>query len=132
MHGDTASDYSFAENVWRLKWGWGIAHDFTEWFSLTASADYNRSIAEEDNARSESFLEMTLPATFILPQHWSLSAKYRTVVDFDNGDRWVHTLTAGIAKRLSKVPVVISTALEKPLGSGGKKYEVELTVVYYF
>ena len=132
LHGDTASDSSFAENVWRLKWGWGIAHDFTKWFSLTANADYNRSIAEEDNGRRESFLEMTVPATLILPHRWSVSAKYRTVLDFDNGDRWIHTLTAGVAKRLSKIPVVISTALEKPLGSGGKRYEIELTVIYYF
>jgi hypothetical protein len=132
LHGDTASDSLFAENVWRLKWGWGIAHDFTEWFSLTANAEYNRSIAEQNNARRESLLEMTVPATFILAQQWSVSAKYRAIVDFNNGDRWIHTLTAGIAKRLSKVPVVVSAALEKPLGSGGKRYELELTVVYYF
>jgi len=27
LHADTASDPSFAESVWRLKWGWGVAHD---------------------------------------------------------------------------------------------------------
>ncbi len=93
LHADSASDPSFAENVWRLKWGW---------------------------------------ATFILPQHWSVSAKYRTLVDFNNGDRWVHTLTAGIAKRLSKVPVVLSATFQKPLSSGAKRFQVGVTVVYYF
>jgi hypothetical protein len=132
LHGDTASDPSFAENVWRLKWGWGVAHDFTDWFSLTANADYNHSIAEEDDVRPQSYLEMSVPATFILPQHWSVSAKYRTLVDFNNGDRWAHTLTAGIAKRLSKVPVVISATLEKPLGSGTQRFQVGVTVVCYF
>jgi hypothetical protein len=63
LHADTASDPSFAEKVWRLKWGWGVAHDFTDWFSLSADAEYNRSIAEEDNVRPQSYLEMSLPAT---------------------------------------------------------------------
>jgi hypothetical protein len=132
LHADTASDPSFAENVWRLKWGWGVAHDFTEWFSLTANAEYNRSVAEEDNVRPHSYLDMSVPATFILPQHWSISAKYRTVLDFNNGDRWAHSLTAGIAKRLSKVPIVLSTTFQKPLSSGSKRFQVGVTVVYYF
>src|SRR5436189_1377693 len=132
LHADTASDPAFAENVWRLKWGWGVAHDFTHWLSLSADADYNHSIAEENNVRPHSYLEISVPATFILPQHWSVSAKYRTLVDFNNGDRWVHTLTAGIAKRLSKVPVVLSATFQKPLSSGAKRFQVGVTVVYYF
>ncbi len=132
LHADSASDPSFAENVWRLKWGWGVAHDFTNWLSLSANADYNHSIAEEDNVRPHSYLELSVPATFILPQHWSVSAKYRTLVDFNNGDRWFHTLTAGIAKRLSKVPVVLSTTFQKPLSSGAKRFQIGVTVVYYF
>jgi hypothetical protein len=132
LHADTASDPAFAEDVWRLKWGWGVAHDFTRWFSLTANAEYNRSIAEEDNVRSHSYLDMAVPATFILPQHWSISAKYRTVLDFNNGDRWAHSLTAGIAKRLSKVPLVISATIQRPLSSGAKRFQVGVTVVYYF
>ena len=132
LHADTASDPSFAESVWRLKWGWGVAHDFTDWFTLTANAEYNRSIAEEDDVRPHSFLDMSVPATFILPQHWSVSAKYRTVLDFNNGDRWAHSMTAGIAKRLSHAPVVLSATFQKPLSSGAKRFQVGLTVVYYF
>jgi hypothetical protein len=132
LHADTALDPSFAENVWRLKWGWGVAHDFTDWFSLTANAEYNRSISEEDNVRPHSYLDMAVPATFILPQHWSVSAKYRTLLDFNNGDRWAHSLTAGIAKRLSKVPVVLSATFQKPLSSAARRFQVGVTVVYYF
>ena len=132
LHADTASDPSFAENVWRLKGGWGIAHDFTDWFTLTANADYNRSIAEEDAVRPQSYLDMSVPATFILPQHWSVSAKYRTLLDFNNDDRWAHTLTAGVAKRLSHAPVVLSATFEKPLSNGAKRFQVGVTVVYYF
>ena len=132
LHADTASDLTFAENVWRLKWGWGVAHDFTNWLSLSASADYNRSIAEEDNVRPHSYLEMSLPATFILPQHWSASAKYRALVDFNNGDRWAHTVTAGIAKRLSKLPIVLSASVQKPLSSSAERFQVDVAIVYYF
>ncbi len=132
LHADTASDPTFAENVWRLKWGWGIAHDFTNWLSVSTSADYNRSIAEEDNVRPHSYLEMALPVTFILPQHWSVSAKYRTLVDFNNGDRWAHTVTAGIAKRLSKLPLVLSASVQKSLSSTAKRFQVDVTIVYYF
>jgi hypothetical protein len=132
LHTDTASDSSFAESVWRLKGGWGVAHDFTDWFSLSADAEYNRSVAEEEHVRPQAYLDMSAPATFILPQHWSISAKYRTVLDFNNGDRWAQSLTAGIAKRLSKVPVVLSATFQKPLSSGAKRFQVGVTVVYYF
>ena len=132
LHSDTASDPLFAEDVWRLKWGWGVAHDFTDWFSLTANAEYNRSIAEEDNVRPQSYLDMAVPATLILPQHWSVSAKYRTVLDFNNGDRWAHTVSAGIAKRLSKVPLVLSASVQKAVSSSSKRLQVDVTIVYYF
>jgi len=132
LHADTASDPAFAENVWRLKLGWGIAHDFTKWLSLSPNFEYNRSIAEENKVRPQSYLDMSVPATFILPHHWSVSAKYRTVLDFNNGDRWAHSLTAGIAKRLSNAPVVLSTTIQKPLSSGAKRFQLGLTVVYYF
>jgi hypothetical protein len=131
LHADTASDSAFAENVWRLKWGCGVAHDFTDWFSLTVNAEYNHSIAEQDDVRPQSYLDMAVPATFILPRHWSVSAKYRTVLDFNNGGRWMHTLTAGIAKRLN-IPIVLSTTIEKPLSSGAKTFQVGVTAVYYF
>jgi hypothetical protein len=132
LHADTASDPSFAENVWRLKCGWGIAHDFTDWFSLSPNVEYNRSIAEEENVQPHSYLDMSIPATFILPQHWSISAKYRTVLDFNHGDRWAQSLTAGIAKCLPHVPVVLSATFQKPISSGAKRFQVGVTAVYYF
>ena len=132
LHADTASDPLFAEDVWRLKYGWGVAHDFTNWFSASVSADYNRSIAEEENVRPHSYLEMALPVTFIFPQNWSLGAKYRALVDFNNGDRWAHTVSAGIAKRLPKLPIVISASVQKAVSSTPKRLQVDVTIVYYF
>ncbi len=132
LHADTASDPALAEKVWRLKAGWGVSHDFTEWLTLTLNTDYNHSIAEQDGVRPHRYLELSLPATLILPQAWSMNAQYKTTVDFENGDRWSHRVGAGIAKRLSKIPIVVSASLEKPLSSGAKKFNVSITIVYYF
>ena len=132
LHTDTASDPALGEKVWRLKMGGGVSHDLAKWLTLTLSADYNHSVAEEDGVRPQRYLELSLPATLILPQAWSMNAQYKTAVDFENGDRWGHRVRVGIAKRLSNVPIVISAAVEKPLSSGAKRFDVSITIVYYF
>jgi hypothetical protein len=132
LHSDTASDRAFAENVWRLKHGWGVSHDLNKWLTLTFSADYNHSIVEEQGVGPQNYLELALPATVILPDRWSISTRYKATVDFENGDRWSHTINAGVAKRLRNIPVVLSASLEKPLEGSSKKFEVNFTIVYYF
>ena len=132
LHGDTASDRAIAESVWRLKAGWGISHDIADWLTLSPSADYNHSIVEKNDVQPHRYLELSLPATFILPQAWSVSAKYKATVDFENGERWNHKLSAGLAKRLSKIPVVVSATFGKPLSGGTKEFEASVTIVYYF
>ena len=132
LHTDTASDRGLAERVWRLKYGWGVAHDFTNWLSASFNINYNHSIAERDDVRPHRFLELSLPATLIFPQAWSISAKYKMDVDFQNGDRWSHMVTAGVAKHLSKVPIVLSATLGKPLSGGAKEFQATFSIVYYF
>jgi len=132
LHADTASDRALAESVWRLKPGWGVSHDVTDWLTLTFNADYNHSIAETNDVRPQRYFELSLPSTLILPDKWSMGTRYKATVDFQNGGRWGHTVSAGVAKRLSKVPVVLSASLEKPLSNTGKKFQVSITIVYYF
>ena len=132
LHTDTASDHTLAEKVWRLKAGWGVAHDFTKWLSASFSADYNHSVAERGDVRPHRYFELSLPATLIFPQAWSLNAKYKTSVDFQNGNRWSHMVTAGVAKHLSKVPIVLSATLGKPLSGGAKEFQASVSIVYYF
>jgi hypothetical protein len=132
LHADTASDTTLAERVWRLKPGWGIAHDFTDWFTLNFNAEYNHSIAERHNTAPDRYLEMSLPGVIILPHNWSILGKYKAKIDFENGDRWTHTLNAGVAKRLSNIPFVVSADLEKPLNGGAKKFQTNFTMTYYF
>jgi hypothetical protein len=132
LHTDTASDRALAEGVWRLKPGWGIAHDVTDWLSVTLNADYNHSIVERNNVRHQSYLELASPVTFILPHNWAMNANYKATVDFENGGRWTQTISAGVAKRLAHVPVVLSATLEKPLAGDPKKFQASVTIVYYF
>jgi hypothetical protein len=98
---------------------------------LTFTAEYNHSV-EEHNVEPQRYLELSLPSTIILPYDWSILAKYKAKIDFENGDRWTHTVNAGVAKRLSNVPVVLSAILEKPLNGDAKKFQVNLTMTYYF
>ena len=77
LHTDTASDSILAEKVWRLKAGWGVAHDFSKWLSASFNADYNHSVAERDDVWPQRYLELSLPTTLIFPQAWSINARYK-------------------------------------------------------
>ncbi len=132
LHADTASNPALGDSMWRLKPFWGVARDVTDWLTLTFNAEYNHSIAEEHNAPPQRYIELALPATFILPHAWSIVTNYKAKVDFENGDRWTHTVDVGVAKRLTGVPVVLSVILEKPLNGGNKNFQVNFTMTHYF
>ena len=132
LHADTASNPALGDSVWRLHSSWSVARDVTNWLTLTATAKYNHSVAEGHNVEPQRYLELSLPATFILPQSWSIVTRYKAKIDFENGDRWTHTVAMGVAKRLSNIPVVLSVTLEKPLDGGDKKFQANFTMTYYF
>ncbi len=132
LHANTASNPALGDSMWRLKPFWGVARDVTDWLTLTFNADYNHSIAEEHNAPPQRYIELSLPASFILPHAWSIATNYKAKVDFESGESWTHTVDVGVAKRLSNVPVVLSAILEKPLNGGNKKFQVNFTMTYYF
>lgn len=110
----------------------GIAHDVTDWFTLTFNVEYNYSIAEHHNVAAKRYLELSLPGTIILPYNWSILTTYKTKIDFEEGDRWTHTVNAGIVKRLSTMPIVLSATIEKPPNSSAKKFQANFTMTYYF
>ena len=132
IHADTASNPALGDSMWRLKPAWGVAHDFTNWLTATFNAEYNQSIAEEHNAPPQRYVELSLPATLILPCDWSIGTNYKATINFENGDRWTHTVDMGVAKRISNMPVVLSATLEKQLDGSAKKFEVNFTMTYYF
>jgi len=132
LHADTASNPAVGDNVWRLHWLWTVAHDVTKWLTVTPSAEYNHSIAEEHDVAPERYLELSLPTTFILPYNWSVFTRYKAKLDFENGEHWTHTGDLGLAKRLSKIPLVLSLTLEKDFDGGNKKFQANFTMTYYF
>jgi hypothetical protein len=132
LHADSASNPALSSNVWRLHSSWSIAHDVTDWLTLTPTAEYSHSIAEEHNVLPQRYLELSLPVTFILPYDWSIATRYKAKVNFENGERWTHTIDVGLAKRLPNVPVVLSATFEKPLKGGNERFQVNFTMTYYF
>jgi hypothetical protein len=132
LHTDSASNPALGDSMWRLHSSWAVAHDVTNWLTLIPTAEYTHSIAEEHNAPPQRYLELSLPATFILPHDWSIATRYKAKVDFENGDHWTHTVDVGVAKRLSNIPVVLSATLEKQLDGGNKKFQANFTMTYYF
>jgi hypothetical protein len=132
LHADTASNPALGGSVWGLKAGWGVSHDITDWLTLTPTAEYSHSIAEEHNVAPQRYLELSLPAIFILPYNWSIATRYKAKIHFENGDLWTQTVDVGVAKRLPNVPVVLSATLEKQFDGGNKKFQANLTMTYYF
>jgi hypothetical protein len=132
LHSDIASNPALGDSMWRLHSSWAVAHDVTNWLTLIPTAEYTHSIAEEHNAPPQRYLELSLPATFILPHDWSIGTRYKAKVDFEYGDHWTHTVDVGVAKRLSNIPVVLSATLEKQLDGGNKKFQANFTMTYYF
>ncbi|MBO0696181.1 MAG: hypothetical protein J2P56_08785 [Verrucomicrobia bacterium] len=94
--------------------------------------EYNDSIAERHNVPEERYLEFSLPVTIILPDEWSIFATFKSKVDFENDDEWTHTVSGGIAKRLSTVPLVLSASAEKPINNSGTDFQANFTMTYYF
>jgi hypothetical protein len=132
VHADTASNPALGDSVWRLHPFWAVGYDITNWLTLTPTAEYNHSIAEENNVAPQRYLELSLPTTFILPYDWSVGTRYKAKIDFENGDRWTHTVDVGVAKRLSNIPLVLSVTLEKDFNGGNKRFQANFTMTYYF
>jgi hypothetical protein len=132
LHTDTASNPALGDSVWRLHSLWAVAHDFANWLTVTPTAEYNHSIAEENNVAPQRYLELSLPTTFILPYNWSIATRYKAKIDFENNDHWTHTGDLGVAKRLSNIPLVLNLTFEKDFNGGNKRFQANFTMTYYF
>ena len=131
LHADTATKDTLGDNVWRLKPFWSLAWDATGWLTLGFTAEYSHSIDEENGVARQRYGEFYFPATIILPHLWSVSARYKGKIDFQN-DLWINNVRIGIAKRLDKVPVSIELAVEKDLNGSSKEFQTNLILTYYF
>ena len=73
-----------SSNVWRVQELLAIAWDATPWLTFSPKAEYNQTLARQHGAASQHFLELFFPATFILPDRWSITPRYETKLDFEN------------------------------------------------
>lgn len=120
------------DDVWKLQEMGAVAWDVTHQLSLSPSFEYNQSIAEEDGAGPQHYLEMYFPATWLLPHRWSVTARYEAKVDFKNDDSWTHSAKLVIAKRLEQSPLGFSLSVKKSFDGGNKEFQINFVTTYYF
>src|SRR6266508_579404 len=84
LHTDTASNPALGDNVWRLHPSWTVAHEVTNWLTLPPADEPSHSVADDHGAEPQPYLELSLPATIILPYNWSIGTRYKAKIDFEN------------------------------------------------
>lgn len=132
MRFPSATENKLGNNVWRPQLFGTVAWDVTRKLTLSPSFEYNKSVAEEHGAAPQHFLEMFFPAIFVLPRHWSVTARYEAKVDFENNDHWIHSAKFVIGKQLERQPLGFSLSVKKPFDGGNKEFQVNFIATYYF
>jgi len=127
----TAAD-NLGGRDWRLQEFGAVAWDVTRWFTLSPSFEYNQSLAEVDHGPPQHYLELFFPATFILPHHWSVTARYEAKVDLERDNYLIQSAKLQVAKQLNHPPLGFALALKKPFDGGQKEFQVNFTITYFF
>jgi hypothetical protein len=127
----SGNELDLSANVWRLQEIGALAWDATKNLTLSPSFEHNHSLAEESGASPEHYLEVFLPATIGLPQHWAATAKYEAKVDFQNDDTWTHSGKLAIANELERVPLSLSLSIKKAFDGAEKKFEVNFIATWF-
>ena len=118
-------------NVWRAQELLALAWDATPWLTFSPKAEYNHTLERQDGASKQHFLELFLPATFILPNRWSITPRYETKLDFEN-DIATHSGKLSIGKQIKKPELGLSLGLKVPLDRQNTDYQLSFTVTDYF
>jgi hypothetical protein len=119
-------------NVWLAQLFGAVAWDVTPRLTLSPSFEYNKSVDEVHGAGPQHFLEMFFPATFVLPRHWSVTARYEAKVDFENDDHWTNSGKFAIGKQLERLPLGFSLSIKKPFDGGNKEFQINFVTTYFF
>ena len=118
-------------NVWRLQELVAVAWDATPWLSFSPKAEYNQTIARQHGAASQHFLELFFPATFLLPDRWSVTPRYETKLDFEN-DVVTHSGKLSVGKQLRHPELGLGLSLKVPLDRQSTEYQMIFSVTNYF
>lgn len=119
-------------NAWRLQLFGTVAWYTAPWLTFSLSLEYNKSVDEVRGSKPQKFLEMFLLATFILPERWSVTARYEAKVDYEKNDFWTHSVKFVIAKQLEQLPLGFSLSLKKQFVGAEKEFQINFVSTYYF
>ncbi len=125
-------EQDLGDNVWRLQEIGAVAWDATPWLTLSPSAEYNQSVAEEHDGSPQHYLEVFLPATILLPHQWAVSPRYEIKVDFEHGDYLTHSAKFLVAKQFIKLPLGLAISLKRSFDGGSKEFQANFIITYFF
>lgn len=131
MRFPSATDDDLGNNAWRPQLFGAVAWDVTRQLTLSPFFEYNKSVAEVHSAAPQNFLEMFFPATYVMPRHWSVTARYEAKVDFENNNYWTHSAKFTVTKQLERLPMGFSLSIKKPFDAGDKEFQINFVITYY-
>lgn len=120
------------EDYWRLQEFATVAWDVAPWLSLSPSAEHNHSFAERNGADPSHYLELYFPATFLLPQKWSVTPRGEIKVNYENRNYVSYSAKLSVSKRLQDLPLGFTLSLKRPFDGGTKEFQVNWVMSYYF
>jgi hypothetical protein len=127
----TAQD-NLGDNVWRLQEIATLSWDATPWLTFSPSVEYNESIAEENGASPQNYVELFFPATCLLPHLWSVTARYEAKVDFEADNYVTQSAKFTLAKQLANPPLNLALSFEKPFNTANKDFQVNFVITWFF
>ncbi len=117
---------------WRLQEFGAVAWDAKPWLTLSPSAEYNQTIAEEPDGSWHHYLEMYAPATLLLPHRWAVTPQYEAKVDFADDNYVTHSGKLLLSKVLEPLPLGFTLSIKRAFDSGEKEFQANFVLTYYF
>jgi hypothetical protein len=71
------------------------------------------------------------PATFILPQRWSITTRYEARIDFEADNYVTQSGKLYLSKSFEKVPIHITASIKKPFNTANKDYQVNFVITWF-
>jgi hypothetical protein len=121
-----------SNNVWQPQLFAAAAWDVSPRITLSPSAEYNRSIAEQNGAARQHFLEMFFPVTFVLPGFWSVAPSFELKVDFANSNQVIQSAKFQVGKQFGTVPLGFALSVKKTIDGTDKRLRINFVATYFF
>ena len=122
---------ALSANIWRLQEFAAVAWDATPWLSFIPTAKYYHTLARQHGAAPQHYMELYFPATFLLPDNWSLTPRYEAKFDFEN-DQTTFSGKLSIGKQFDHPKLGLGLSLKVPLDKQSNEYQLVFAVTDYF